>query len=264
MFEKHIKQKSIFETEVRGRTVKLPYLYQRAAKKDSPLLLWLHGWSGGTAESVPIKKNCICIDCQRNNTVDIKNWNILFPLDTFGWRHMGCWWLGEHKDFFMLETIEELVKKEMKESNASELNLFGSSMGGFGALIHGINLGAKNIAVNVPQVNLMGNEYYELHKEKIDFIFDGEPSKYSNAANFINDKCKDTFFYMVQSRFDLYPNYLRDHSLEFINKLTEYGINYDFRVLPITGHAHFFTAYNAINYFDNKEKKLDQETYLQW
>ena len=67
-----------------------------------------------------------------------KNWNIIAPLDNFGLDGKGSWWIGENGDFSTRELLASVVQKSKDLLGSNDdviLCIYGSSMGGYGAII---------------------------------------------------------------------------------------------------------------------------------
>ncbi|MBF0261389.1 MAG: hypothetical protein HQL97_06045 [Magnetococcales bacterium] len=82
-----------------------------------------------------------------------EQFDLLAPWDTFGWKRQGSWFWGEKGNGFVAEMVQALIRREWPDSN-QPLFCMGSSMGGYGALYHGITLGCRGIYVMAPQVDL--------------------------------------------------------------------------------------------------------------
>ena len=97
------------------------------------------------------------------------NWNAIAPVDNFGEKNLGSWWIGENGDFSTQFLLDEVVKECAKKiglDKISNLFIYGSSMGGFGAIMHGHRYDAVAIYANVPQIQLLGTTYSEGGMEK--------------------------------------------------------------------------------------------------
>lgn len=81
------------------------------------------------------------------------HFDLLAPWDTFGWKRQGSWFWGERGRDFVAEMVQALIRQEHADPG-QPLFCMGSSMGGFGALYHGIELGCRAIYVMAPQVDL--------------------------------------------------------------------------------------------------------------
>ncbi|MBF0295858.1 MAG: hypothetical protein HQL96_11765 [Magnetococcales bacterium] len=82
-----------------------------------------------------------------------EHFDLLAPWDTFGWKRQGSWFWGEKGNGFVAEMIQALIREHHPDP-AVPLFCMGSSMGGFGALWHGISLGCRAIYAMAPQVDL--------------------------------------------------------------------------------------------------------------
>ena len=132
------------------------------APANAPILIRFHGWNGNMLP--PEHK----INTQFQGH---KNWNIIAPLDRFGWNRQGSWWLGENGDFFMPDLIDQLVSTiRTTYSLQGELYAYGSSMGGFGATVHGLRQRCGVLVLNVPQTHITHPTFGTFNKKKVDYI----------------------------------------------------------------------------------------------
>jgi pimeloyl-ACP methyl ester carboxylesterase len=89
-------------------------------------------------------------------------WNAIAPVDNFGVEGLGSWWIGESGDISTIKLLDEVIRKVCEMMNCNEINklfIYGSSMGGFGALLHGHRYKATAVYANVPQIQLLGTTY---------------------------------------------------------------------------------------------------------
>ncbi|MEO5347677.1 MAG: hypothetical protein H7834_15060 [Magnetococcus sp. YQC-9] len=112
------------------------------------------------------------------------HFDLLAPWDTFGWKRQGSWFWGEKGVGFVADMIQALIRQEWSGPEQQPLFCMGSSMGGFGALYHGITLdGCRGIYVMAPQIDLKAkiedyalnnraNPYAFLSGERIDSVPD--------------------------------------------------------------------------------------------
>lgn len=214
-----------FEDEL-GR--RMYYKYTPAKNQSaSPLLVILHGH--GFAANPSKYEN--------------PNLNVLAPIDNFGVDQCGSWWLGENGDFFVKDLLHALVEKKLKNTSG-QLYFWGSSMGGFGALLHGILMEANAVYANIPQVKLLGSTYSDRGMKKyFSPIFGDAPSGlYNDLANLLESQLsanvlsKPPLFFIAQSRFD-YENYLEEQSLYFFKRCLKLNVNIHYEVFPKKGHA---------------------------
>ncbi|AEI35701.1 alpha/beta hydrolase family protein [Francisella salina] len=199
--------------------------------QNSPLLVILHGHTFNA----------------RPSKFRDENWNVLCPIDNFGVDNAGSWWLGENGDYFVKDLLHGLIKDIQKQiGTVKGLYFWGSSMGGYGAILHGCILGATAVYANIPQIKLLGSTYDKKQMNKFFapiFGYDTE-SVYNDVTNFIKDKDNPLFF-LVQSRFD-YPNYLEEQGLYFLEKCREKKVNISFEIVPESGHKTFYTIAEAV------------------
>jgi len=171
-----------------------------------------------------------------------KYWNTIKPIDSFGHEQKGSWWLGENNEFFtsnLLFLVVEKSKEMINSLNDSKLFIYGSSMGGYGAILHGSRLGATAIYANVPQVKLLGSTYSENgmkpHFEAI--LGKNEESKYNDLTKYLDTIEKNhPLYFICENRFSSTTNYLNEHALYLIDWFLKNNINYHLEIVPTKGH----------------------------
>lgn len=171
-----------------------------------------------------------------------ETWNTIKPIDPFGYQNKGSWWLGENGDFFtanLLDLVVKRSKKLLKLYKASKLFIYGSSMGGYGAIMHGHRLGATAVYANVPQVKLLGSTYSEKgmkpHFEAI--LGDDEDSKFNDLTHYLDSVDGDhPLYFICENRFSSTTNYLHEHALYLVDWFLKQGINYHLEIIPTKGH----------------------------
>ena len=248
------------EVEVQGRT--LPYMLSLADQPTgAPLLLRFHGWGG----NVPPQ------DLSLTST-GRAGWNILAPFDRYGWNRQGCWWLGEDGNFFMLDLIDAMLNTVRSEFDLrGQLYTYGSSMGGFGAALHGFRHRCPVIVLNVPQTKITGNNYGTYHAPKLAPIFGeafakiNDPSKYegyrearllSDVGAYLLELPQDyrPTIYIFQTRFDPSDNdkehanmYLRAQTLSFVDTLVSRNVPFELYVENKKAHYVRWSWLDAID-----------------
>ncbi|MEZ2741872.1 glycosyltransferase [Paenalcaligenes hominis] len=205
-------------------------------EKNSPLLVILHGH---THNALPSR--------YKNDHI-----NVLAPVDNFGLNNSGSWWLGEKGDFFVKKLLHKLIINKISRTNG-DLYFWGSSMGGYGAILHGTILNAKAVYANIPQIRLLGSTYSNMGMEPFfKKVFGNSDSEYNDLALFLERKFKEggivspPLFFIAQSRYD-YKNYLEEQSLYFFQKCLTLGLNISYEVFPKKGHELMLPAHEAIN-----------------
>lgn len=225
------------------KSLPLKYSFRQAKRKNSPLLLILHG-NGNN---------------QRPSRYYSPDYNILCPLDTYGHRHLGSWFLGEHGDFFVLDLLVNLVKNLLKSDQIkNEVYIFGSSMGGYAAIILGLLLKAHAVFAHIPQTNLRDSHWYQVNKTFIDFIF--KPGDYSHpfrnlTSYLLTVKSSFPLFFLSFNRFDR-QFYNDEHMTPFVQTLDRLNKNYLLLVNPCHGHNLPLKSAHYIQYFADYQKEI--------
>ena len=170
-----------------------------------------------------------------------KNWNTIKPIDQYGYQNKGSWWLGENNDFFTAKLLEMVVnesKEKIGSSDTSKLFIYGSSMGGYGAILHGVKLNATAIYANVPQVRLLGSTYsnngMKPHFEAI--LGQNMDSQYNDLTKFLTSAENHPLYFICENRFSSTKNYLEEHALKLVNWFLDNSINFHLEIIPNKGH----------------------------
>jgi len=221
---------------------KLFYRFSPSKKNsfNAPLLVILHGH--GTKLATKFQRD---------------GWNVLSPVDHFGYEGNGCWWLGENGDFFVKELLQKLIKQKASEYNSeNNIYFYGSSMGGYGAILHGILCGARAIYANVPQIKLLGTNYSENSsiRKSFEYIFGNNTLEFkeNNLLNWLDSERKFPVFYLCENIIEekaSLSNYLKEHTLSFLNQCYKYQIKSHFEILPQEGHTKNYGIKEVIDKF---------------
>jgi len=207
--EKHI-------ITVSGRAIE--YFCHPASRPDAPVLFILHGHDYSAKPSN-----------FRND-----NYHVVCPMDRFGLNGGGGWWLGEDGDFFWIEAMSRIVT-EYRDKGASDVFFWGSSMGGFGALLHGYLNDAKAVYANVPQTILLGSAYSEAGmKRYFEKVFGSDVGEFNDLRNVIKEPRGKFFLSFNQLEKN---NYFKEQGLDFVCYLNELGAEFYLEVRPIASHG---------------------------
>lgn len=208
-----------------GRSIQ--YRFAPSAKPGAPLLVMFHG---NTVNPRP--------SSYRNG-----NWNILCPVDNYGYNGAGTWYLGENGDFFWLRAMPALIRKVY---GGEYVCFAGSSMGGYAAILHGIRHKAKAVYANIPQTTLLGSTYAAQGMKKcFDIIFGAAiDADYNDLRNQLSDDIK-TLFIITGNQFDK-ANYVQEQYLPFIGKLIDLNIRVHFELRPEEGHKLTYSFVQAV------------------
>lgn len=223
---------------------RLRYRFSPAAQPEkSPLLILFHGWSGQPYDfSHP-------------------DWNVLAPWDCFGVGRNGCWWLGEQGDYFMLGLLDNMVETVIREYKLPrQIYCWGTSMGGFGALLHGLRWKVKAICANVPQVRILHSDYHQQNTSLVDGVFGPDrESPLADVTNLLDVKnpANNPLIFLVQSRFDMYERYTGEQCFHLVDALNRHGVNYFLTIAPVKGHMILAPPEQALRLFTQYASVID-------
>ena len=242
----------------------MPFEVKLAADnpREKPILLLFHGWEAGGK---------LILETARRR---LKDWNQVRPMDRYGYVRNGCWWLGENHEFFHLDLIEQLLQHLRDDLGMTgDLYAFGSSMGGFGALLHGLRHKFKAISLNVPQVRILGTEYLTRRKEArgmlsaiwdesviqyswdevVDICRDNPESdlRYSDATCFldVDNPSDNPLIFISYLRFEN-KQYFAEQGMYLLDRLVQAGCNFELFVEPYRGHYRVRNHSHAIKLFE--------------
>jgi len=166
-------------------------------------------------------------------------WNSIAPIDNFGCEQLGSWWLGEH-DTTTLQLLDLVIESSLKSLHIRDgeerLFIYGSSMGGYGALLHGVRYNAVAIYANVPQVQLLGTTYSEGGMKKyFKEVISPVNEKYNNLCLHLSTFNTHPLYFICENRFG-YVNYKKEHTSKLISLLDQLDLNYHLEIIPTKGH----------------------------
>ena len=230
--------------------------------REKPILLQFHGWGAGGKLILETAKR------------RLKDWNLVRPMDRYGYVRNGCWWLGENHEFFYLDLIDQLLQHLRDDlAMTGDLYAYGSSMGGFGALLHGLRHKFKAISLNVPQVRLLGTEYLARREESrgilaaiwdesviqhswedvVNICRDNPESslRYSDATCFldVDNPSDNPMIFISYLRFES-KQYFADQCMYLLDRLVQTGCNFELFVEPRRGHYRVRKDGHAIKLFE--------------
>ncbi len=233
---------------------RLPYHSKLADDpENAPILVSFHGWLirhrqyQTSAHTQPFTRN---------------DWNYITPQDRYGLARGGCWYLGENGDFFFIKLIDRLIESLRQQGLHGPLYFHGTSMGGFGALLHGLRLGVKAVCVSVPQVRLLGTELHQEWTRAIEAVFGKASSDkviYSDVTHFINtDSPQDNpVIFITQSAMDVHRHYVQEQALYLANKLADAGTCFYLKIVPEQAHIEYVKPDQAIALFDEYSDAIE-------
>lgn len=189
-----------------------------------------------------------------------EEWNIVCPIDNFGVENCGSWWLGENNDFFTKDLMLCLIKKVKDITGSNRLYFWGSSMGGYGAILYGLLTGAEAVFAHLPQTKLRGTKYTDgsIRKFLEKVINDSNYPHWIDLCSLLSITSRKQYplFFITQTRFD-YNNYLEEHIFPFINTCQKLGANYFLEIAPKKGHILYRNVFESIKFFDLYKDDID-------
>lgn len=152
-----------------------------------------------------------------------KMWNVLTPIDNFGYDNKGSCWLGEKGDFFVKDLLQELIRQIAEEYECDEhIYLYGSGAGGYGAILHGVLCKANAVYAHTPRIRL----------KEID-------TKENDLSNFLNPTDSFPIFYLcdnVDSIQNTDEDSLEDDIAYFAEVCNKHAIKVDLDHCPKSGY----------------------------
>jgi len=127
---------------------------------------------------------------------EYKMWNVLTPVDNFGYEKGGSCWLGESGDFFVRDLLQELIKMISQEYECEDhIYFYGKGMGGYGSILHGVLCKANAVYVNKPYMMLEENNDKYMRRF-YSSIFTKTASKENDLSTFLNLRGPFPIFYL--------------------------------------------------------------------
>ncbi|OOF49734.1 hypothetical protein BKK52_02645 [Rodentibacter trehalosifermentans] len=190
-----------------------------------------------------------------------KNLNVIALMDTFGLEGKGSWYLGEKGDLFWIDAIKDLLEILKEKYETDKVFFWGSSMGGYAAILHGYLNHVAAVYANVPQTKLLGSTYIQHGKvddvsmqDCIEYAIVNQNSPYNDLSNIFNEKT-DTLFFLTYNQLEGL-NYFSEQGFPFLRKL--HGIRQKFylEVHPSSKHSIIYNISESLNLF---KKYIDMD-----
>jgi Family of unknown function (DUF6270) len=208
------------------------YYFSPALEQNKPIIFILHG-HGYAASPSQFKS---------------PNWNVVCPMDSFGYGGMGSWFLGENGNFFWIDAMKRILESIRAKVGNGRLYFWGSSMGGYGSLVHGYLLHATAVYANVPQTWLLGSNYSEGGMKKyFEPIFANSYSEFNDLKLFFKARSRTKYFLCFNQLEG--AKYLEEHCLSFIGHLHSFRQPLYLEVRPTSSHGKNHGVSEAIALF---------------
>ncbi len=160
---------------------------------------------------------------------EYKMWNVLTPIDNFGYEQRGSCWLGEKGDFFVKDLLQELIKQIAEEYECEDhIYLYGDSMGAYGAILHGILCKANAVYARSPRIRLEAGRDTEV-KRFYEAIFADQSSKEKDLSNFLNSSDTFPLFYLCDDSQRVEENedtYIAEETAYFVQACKKHDVKY--------------------------------------
>ena len=167
----------------------------------------------------------------------LRDFDLLAPWDTFGWRRQGSWFWGE-KGTAITEVLVQSLIEMYREEKTRPWFCMGGSMGGFGALYHGIKNLCDGLYVTFPQVDLaLKIEEYGGRLDENPYAYlRGQPGDPFPDLLALATQCDDLPpLFLVQNQYDQ-VNTFAEHAFRLIEIYNGKRGWYGLRVHPSVGH----------------------------
>lgn len=164
------------------------------------------------------------------------DFDLLAPWDTFGWQRRGSWFWGEKGVPFVEGLVQALIASRRPEG--APLFCMGSSMGGFGALWHGIKFGARGVYAMCPQVDLAAKiEDFGADNRNNPYLYlKGEDQGPPDLLAMAEAQADLPPLFLIQNQFD-HVNLFADHAWKLLDCYNRKRAWYGLRVHPSLGHG---------------------------
>lgn len=226
----------VFES---GSAKKMCYSFFPALQGSKGLVVVFHGYLGFEIDQL---------------RYSWKDFDLLMPLDNFGWKNLGGWFWGEGGKNDVELITQELIEHIRLERGNQRWFSIGASMGGFAALFHGIKYAADGIYVMTPILDLKG-KIRDYRSREI-------RTSYTEVAAAHDTELKDVpdIYFEAQQAKDLPPLYLIQNQYDRANPfgrdtlplLSLYEAKKGWlglRIQPAIGHQGHDGSYNEAQYF---------------
>jgi pimeloyl-ACP methyl ester carboxylesterase len=214
----------------------LRYAFFPARKASKGLVVIFHGW---------------------NNTVQMgpphpwDEFDVLAPLDVFGWRRQGSWYWGDQGDNYTERMVAALIKQYREKSPDTAWFCYGGSMGGFGALYHGIKYRSNGLYAICPQVDLRAKviDYdSENRRNPYGYLQGDTPESVPDLLAIAHSQPDLPPLMLIQNQYDS-VNFFADHAFPLLEVYNEKQAWYGLRVFPAIGHRGFSATPAEAEYF---------------
>lgn len=182
-----------------------------------------------------------------------EHFDLLTPWDTFGWRRQGSWFWGEAGQGFVADLVQGLIAHVQTDRPQRPIFCFGGSMGGFGALWHGLTLGQACLGMYVfmPQVDMVEKVRDDAESKNSPYRALMGPEGESSLPDLVGLARQQQALpplLLVQNQHDAVNPYA-DHAAKLIGVYDEKRAWYGLRIYPASGHFAWDASPEEAAYF---------------
>lgn len=221
--------------EKNGRILRYSFTPADAAAKG--LVVLFHGWGGEFSSGLRPK--------------GWEEYDLLAPWDTYGHNRRDSWFWGEKGDNFVEQLVQDLIRNYREKKPNLPWFCSGQSMGGFGALYHGIKFHADGLYVQMPQVDLR-LKIKEYGKDNVDnpygYLQGTETHILPDLLGTADEQDFLPPLFLIQNQFDA-VNPFAKHGGKLIEIYNRKKNWYGLRIYPAIGHSHDGSPEEASYFF---------------
>lgn len=167
---------------------------------------------------------------------EYKMWNVLTPLDSFGTENRGSFWLGEKGDYFVKDLLQKLIQQISEEYECEDdIYLYGNSIGGYGAILHGILCKANAVYAHSPRIKLVDSNQPDTLKE-------------NDLTRFLNPTDSFPIFYVCDNA----DSGMKDETAYFVDACQKYGLNIRLDFCPDKGEDKISFLKKVLDMFERE------------
>ncbi len=215
---------------------KMDFYLSSAIEKNKPIIFILHG-QGYNTEPAKFRS---------------PSWNVVCPMDPYGVDGLGSWFLGYKDNKFWLSGMAKILTRVRELTGTGRLYFWGSSMGGYGALLHGYRLNARAVYANIPQTLLLGSKYAMNGAGRyFEPLVSGVDDPFNDLKNIIS-KRNSTKMFLCFNQLEG-SDYFTEQGLRFIEHLHSFKQQLYVEIRPLSAHGKNHGISESINLFKKYE-----------
>ena len=184
------------------------------------------------------------------------DWNVVVPLDRTSESGQGSDWVGRADDPFLVDLVVRAIADARAEFGGDQgLYTWGSSIGGFAAILYGILCQAVAVRALSCTIRLSGVPYRSKYRQIHLGAGPGVPAgPFDDLVALVQAGVpwRLPFFSIVEPRYDGW-RFLEEHGLDFSAACSSRGVGFHLEVLPRVGHHNNESSFRALQYFNEHD-----------